>query len=230
MQIVILAGGSGSRLYPKTKTIPKSLISINQKPFLTHQINLLKKNNIFNIVLCLGTFSQQIMDYYGNGKNFGVSIKYSIEDPDNLLGTAGALKNAESYFDESFFVMYGDSYLPINFCKIWDEFHKTKTLGMMTVYKNNDEFDKSNVSIKDNFVTVYNKSSKNNDLDFIDYGLLLFHKKVLEIIPSNTFLNLDFLLQGLILKKQLSSYQIFQRFYEIGSFQGIEDFSNYIRS
>ncbi len=228
MQIVILAGGLGTRLYPKTKTIPKSLFLINDKPFLSYQIDLLKKNNIFDIVLCLGKFSEQIMNYYGDGKDFGVSIKYSIEDSDHLLGTAGALKKAEPYLDESFFVMYGDCYLPINFCQIWDKFQKMNSLGMMTVYYNNNIFDKSNVSVKDNFVIVYDKSKKNISFSFIDYGLLVFRKNILEIIPDKTFLNLDYILQYLISKKQLHSYQVFQRFYEIGSFQGIKDFSNYI--
>lgn len=228
MQIVILAGGLGTRLYPKTKTVPKSLLSINHKPFLSYQIDLLKKNNIFDIVLCLGKFSDQIINYYGNGKDFGVSIKYSIEDSDNLLGTAGALKKAGEYLDESFFVMYGDSYLPINFCQIWDKFQKINSLGMMTVYYNNNEFDKSNVSVENNFITVYDKSKKNNCFSFIDYGLLIFRKNILEIIPDNTFLNLDYVLQYLISKKQLYSYQVFQRFYEIGSFQGLKDFSKYV--
>lgn len=228
MQIVILAGGLGTRLYPKTKTVPKSLLSINHKPFLSYQIDLLKKNNIFDIVLCLGKFSDQIINYYGNGKDFGVSIKYSIEDSDNLLGTAGALKKAGEYLDESFFVMYGDSYLPINFCQIWDKFQKINSLGMMTVYYNNNEFDKSNVSVENNFITVYDKSKKNNCFSFIDYGLLIFRKNILEIIPDSTFLNLDYVLQYLISKKQLSSYQVFQRFYEIGSFQGLKDFSKYV--
>ena len=230
LQIAILAGGKATRLYPTTKTISKSMIKICRKPFFTYQIELLKKNNINNIVMCVGTFSEQIVNYFGDGKKFGVSIKYSVEKPNNLLGTAGALKNAQEYLDDTFFVTYGDSYLPIDFSIISDTFKKSGKLALMTVYKNNNNFDTSNVAINANLVTIYNKSAKDKNLEYIDYGLLILKKQVLDIIPSHKFVNLDFLINKLIEKTELLAYEIKERFYEIGSIDGIKDFENYIKS
>jgi len=229
LQVVILSGGKGTRLYPLTKTIPKCLVSILDKPFFTYQIELLKKNNIFDIVLCVGTFSEQIINEYGDGKKYGVSIRYSLEEPDNLLGTGGALKNASELLNDSFFVMYGDSYLPIDFAKVCDAFKNSNKKALMTIYKNKNEFDKSNVSISGDLVTKYDKSD-NKGLEYIDYGLLVLKKQVLEIIPSDKFVNLDLLIQMLIVSKELRSFIVNTRFYEIGSNEGISDFTNYIKS
>lgn len=230
MQIVILAGGKATRLYPLTKNIPKSMIKILGKPFLSYQLDLLKINKIKNIVLCLGTFSNQIIDYFGDGKRYEISIKYSVEEPNKLLGTAGALKKAEKILDDEFFVMYGDSYLPINFEIIFQEFKKSGKSALMTVYRNNNQFDKSNVDINDNIVVVYDKSDNSHNLKYIDYGLLVLKKSVLDIIPSNEFINLNYLICNLIEKKELASFEVSQRFYEIGTISGVNDFENYIKS
>ena len=228
MQIVILAGGKATRMYPMSKTIPKSMIEINGKPFLEHQIDLLKKNQITQIVLCVGNLSKKIIDYFGDGKKFGVSIKYSIEEDDNLFGTGGALKNAQSLLNDEFFVMYGDSYLPINFRNIDNYFQKSKKIGLMTVYKNENKFDKSNISTQGDIVSAYDKTGKNQDLKFIDYGLLVFKKKILDFIPSNQQVDLEIPLKQLIKEKSLGFFEVKERFYEIGSLSGIKDFENYI--
>jgi NDP-sugar pyrophosphorylase family protein len=228
LQIVILAGGRATRLYPITKTIPKSMVEIQGKPFFKYQLELLKKNKIYDIVMCVGTFADQIIEYFGDGKDFGVSIKYSIEKPEKLLGTAGAIKNAERLLDESFFVMYGDSYLPVDFAKISNEFSKRHKAGLMTVYENDGKFDKSNVAISNGIVTIYDKSGKFKDLRYIDYGLLVLEKKTIDSISSNEFVNLESILGKMIEKKELAAYEVNQRFYEIGSMSGIKDFEKYL--
>lgn len=230
LQIAILAGGKGRRLYPMTKAIPKSMIKICGKPFLAHQIELLKENNVENLIICVGTFSQQIIDYFGDGRKFGVSIKYSIEEPNNLLGTGGSLKNAQKYLKETFFVMYGDSYLPINFSTVFNEFKKSGKSALMTVYKNNNKFDTSNISVDNNIVTLYDKSGKNKNLKYIDYGLTVLKKQTLRMIPYNEFVSLDFFLNKLIERKELAAYEVKERFYEIGSISGIKDFESHIKS
>lgn len=230
MQIVILAGGKATRLYPLTKKIPKSLVEICGKPFLTHQIELLRKNKITDILLCVGIFSDQIMNYYGNGKDFGVSIRYSIENPNNLLGTGGALKKAEKFLDNEFMVMYGDSYLPIDFTSIISAFHKSKKIGLMTVFRNQDQFDKSNVDVKNELVIRYDKTGENNELQYIDYGLLVLKKELLTITPDDKFTDLENLIKSLVEKKELSSFIVTERFYEIGSLTGKKDFAEFIKS
>lgn len=229
LQAIVLAGGKGTRLYPLTKTLPKSMVLINGTPFLTYQIELLKKNNITNIVLCVGTFSDKIMDYYGDGSKFGITLKYSIENEDKLLGTAGALKNAQKLLNDEFFVMYGDSYLPIDFCSVYNNFKSHDKLALMTVYKNENKFDKSNVGIQNDHVIIYDKSNQNSSLEYIDYGLLVFKKRALDMIPEDQFVDMDFLIKNLISKRELIVYEVNERFYEIGSITGIKDFENYVK-
>ena len=118
MQIVILCGGLATRLGNLTKDTAKSMLKIKDKPFLLYQIENLKKHSIEDIVLCVGYLSEQIENYFGNGKKFGVNIKYSY-DKDKPLGPIGALKNAEDLLEDIFFIMYGDSYLNVEFNKIY---------------------------------------------------------------------------------------------------------------
>lgn len=228
--MVILAGGKGTRLHPLTQTMSKNMIEVKGKPFLTYQIELLKKNNIYDIVICAGYFSEQIVNYYGDGKKFDVDIRYSFEKPDNLLGTAGAIKNAQAYLDHEFFVMYGDSYLPINFCDVFNAFKNYKKLGLMTVYKNMNRFDKSNVTIENDLVVTYDKSGKNQKLNYIDYGLLVLKKEIVGGIPPDKLVDLDFVINKLIEQRQLVAYEAKTRFYEIGTLSGISDFEAYLDS
>lgn len=229
MQIVILSGGKGTRLYPLTKKNPKSMIKFKEKFFFEYQIELLKKNQIKEIVLCVGIHSDKIIKYFGNGDKFGISIKYSIEQ-NKLLGTGGALKRAEHLLEKKFMVMYGDSYLPIDFKEVFDFFAKSEKLGLMTVFKNNNKFDKSNVEQKNGKIITYDKSGKSSNLEYIDYGLLAFQKKSLELISKNKEIDISFLISKLIKKNQIVSFEVFQRFYEIGSFQGIKDFKNNLKN
>ena len=156
MQIVILCGGLATRLGDIAKNNPKSMIEINGKPFLEHQIELLKKQSITDILLCVGYLSEKIMDYFGDGKNFGVNIRYSY-DGDKRLGPIGAVKNAEFLLDDIFFIMYGDSYVFVDFGKIYQHFLKRKKLALMTIYKNYDKYDKSNVAVNNSDIIRYNK-------------------------------------------------------------------------
>jgi NDP-sugar pyrophosphorylase family protein len=225
-----LAGGKATRLYPLTKTIPKSMVEICSKPFFYYQIKLLLNDNIKNIVMCVGTFHQQIINFFGDGREFGTYIQYSIEDPEKLLGTAGALKNAEKYLEDVFFVMYGDSYLPINFMKVYNEFQNHNKLGLMTIYKNNNKFDKSNISKLNDLIITYDKTGMGENLEYIDYGLLILRKETLQMIPPNEFVDLGFLIKKLIDMKELIAYEVHDRFYEIGSVSGIADFEAYAKT
>jgi len=227
MQIVILCGGKATRLYPLTKKISKSMLKIAGKPFLEHQINLLKKNGIRDIILCVGYKAEQIKKYFKNGEKFGVKIKYS-SDGKKLLGTGGALKKAEDLLEDSFLVMWGDSYLPFNFRKAIKFFKKYNKLGLMTVYKNLDRYEPSNVEIEKNLVKSYSKKRKTRKMKYIDYGVSIFRKDVLKIIPESKVYDLSKLQQALIRKKQLLAYPAEKRFYQIGSPGGLEEFKKYI--
>ena len=227
MQVVILAGGLATRLRSITNKISKSMIRINEKPFLEYQIELLKKNNLTDILLCIGHLGGQIKDYFGNGKNWGVRLSYS-EEKENLLGTGGALKKAESLVEDEFFVMYGDSYLILDYQEIADYFHNFDKQGLMVVYKNYNKFDKSNVVVKNGFVKVYNKRDSSPEMVYIDEGISILKKEILSDFPPHTPFPLDRIFQRLISKKELLAFETKQRFYEIGSWQGLNDFKKLI--
>jgi len=228
MQIVILAGGLATRLRPMTNDIPKSMIQVENKPFLQHQIELLRQNEVSDIVLCVGHLSHMIKDYFGDGKRFGVRIRYSDEG-ENLLGTGGALKKAEPLLEDEFFLMYGDSYLLLNYRSVESYYEKFERFCLLVVYKNYNLYDNSNVGIKDGLISVYDKNNPLGQLTYIDVGLSILRKGVLNQISSVTPSPLEELYQKIIAKKEMLAYVVNQRFYEIGSFQGLKEFENLIK-
>jgi NDP-sugar pyrophosphorylase family protein len=227
--MVILCGGLATRLGSIAKDVPKSMIKINNKPFLEYQIEILKKNSIKDIVLCVGHLSEQIENYFGNGKKFGISIKYSY-DKDKPLGPIGALKNAEILLKDVFFIMYGDSYLNVDFQKIYNYFKNQNKLGLMVVYKNFNKFDKSNLIVKDDMIVAYDDKEKTQDMVYIDYGTSILRKKTLTLIPKNTFFSTGQFFSKLISKKELLAYEVKDRFYHIGNPDALKELRNYIET
>ncbi|MFC1943379.1 sugar phosphate nucleotidyltransferase [Chloroflexota bacterium] len=226
MQAAILAGGLATRLGELTRNLPKSMVSIQGKPFLEYQLELLKKGGMENIVLCLGHQGEQIERHFGNGSKYGIDIKYSFED--RLLGTAGALKKAEALLDDTFFTIYGDVYLFLDFSRIMCYFESQYKLALMTVYKNYDQYDRSNTAITDNLVVEYSKNDRTRKMVHIDYGASIFRKEALDIVPENQFCSLEEFLPSLIERRELLAYEVSDRFYEIGSPQGLKECTNYI--
>jgi NDP-sugar pyrophosphorylase family protein len=227
-QVAILAGGMATRLGLLTRSRPKSLVMIDTKPFLEHQIMMLKKSEVKEIVLCVGHFAQQIVNYFRDGTSYGVHITYSIEE--KPLGTAGALKNAERLLNEVFLTLYGDSFLSLNFEEILSFFMRSQKIGLMTVFKNDGLYDRSNTCVDDvGMVVKYSKQSETG-LEYIDYGLNVFQKKVLEMIPPDEYYTLEQVFNRLIGMRQLISFETKERFYEIGSITGLAEFQKYVRS
>ena len=177
MTLVILAGGMATRLYPVTLEIPKSLIDINGKPFIQHQIDLIKSKDINKIVLCLGNFAKPIEDYLGDGNSDSLDIKYSY-DGDTLLGTGGAIKKAFPLLSDPFMIMYGDSYLNIEYIDIMEYFNNFDKLGLMTVMKNENKWDKSNIVFRGGRIVKYEKVDA-AEFDYIDYGFNILRKSAL---------------------------------------------------
>jgi len=228
MQVAILAGGMAKRLGSLTSNRPKSLIEISGKPFLEYQLDFLRKGGITKVVLCLGHMGEQIARHFGEGRRCGVSISYSFED--SLLGTAGALRRARRLLDDSFFVMYGDSYLFPDFNQVMAFFNSHKKLALMTVYKNYDRYDRSNTVVEGNLVKLYSKTEKTDDMIYIDYGLNILSQDCLEFIPENQLYSLEELFTRLIEKEELLAFEVKERFYEIGSPQGLKEFENFARN
>jgi len=228
MQIVVICGGLATRLYPTTKTIPKSMIRIAGKPFLEHQIKLFKKNGIFDIVLCTGNFSEQIEEYFGDGKKFGVNIRYSREK--EPLDTGGALRNAKNLLGEEFFTIYGDSYLLCDYQEVYRHFKKFNKLGLMTVCKEEEKLGPGNVVIEGDLVKTYDKENLHQPgMNYIEYGLNVFKKAVLGLVDKKVFPIGDYF-KELIQRKELLGLIIPQRFYEMGSSQSLAELKAFIEN
>jgi len=225
MQAAVLAGGLATRLGDLTRYRPKSMVMVAGKPFLEYQLEFLRKGGIRDVVLCVGHLANQIEAYFSSGRSLGVSIKYSYEaEP---LGTAGAIKNAEALLEEIFFVIYGDSYIFLDFRQTMDVFEYNNKQALMTVYRNNDSYDRSNTSVNNGLVTSYSKTVKSEDMVYIDYGATIFRKSVLEMIPPNMFYSLEALIPRLVEKGEVIAFEAKHRFYEIGSPQGLQEFEKY---
>ena len=153
--VAILAGGLATRLRPITGKIPKSLVPVAGKPFLAHQLEMLHARGIRRAVLCIGYLGEMIQRDFGD-EAFGVKLDYSF-DGEKLLGTGGAIKRALPLLGKDFFVLYGDSYLPIEFAPIAEAFHRSGKLGLMTVYRNEGKYDTSNVIFADGEIKIYEK-------------------------------------------------------------------------
>ncbi len=227
MQMVILCGGLATRLGDLSKSTPKSMININDKPFLWYQINNLKEYNIKDILLCVGHLSEEIERYFHDGSKFNVNIKYSY-DGAKLLGPIGALKNAESLLEDEFFIMYGDSYLSVDYNKVYDFYKEKNKPACMVVYKNMDKYDKSNLIVKDNMVVGYKIKERSEEMIYIDYGTSIINKKTLQFVPKNEFFSTGDFFSKLIEKNNLAAYIVDKRFYHIGNPEALEEFSNFI--
>lgn len=226
--VAILAGGLAARLRPITKTIPKALIKINNEPFISHQLRLLKTNGIKHVVMCVSYLGEMIQSFVGDGKKYGLTVDYAF-DGHKLLGTAGALKQALPLLTDNFFVLYGDSYLPCDYQAVQKAFEQSKKLALMTVFHNQGKLDTSNVEFMDNCIKAYDKQHRTRNMQYIDYGLGIFNKKAFTNIPKEESYDLASLYQDL-LQQQLAAYEVSERFYEIGSLNGIKDLEDYIKN
>ena len=227
MQVAILAGGLATRLGELARNQPKSMLSIRGKTFLEYQLELLRGGGIRNIVMCVGHMGEQIERHFQGGKGYGVNIRYSFEE--GLLGTAGALKKAAPLLEDVFFTMYGDSYLSLDLLAAMRYFKSQNKLAQMTVYKNYDRYGRSNTAVEDNLVKNYSKKAKTEDMVYIDYGANIFKREVLGMIPENQSYSLDNLFTRLIEMEELLAFEVKERFYEIGSPQGLNEFEEYIK-
>ena len=225
--VAILAGGLATRIRPLTAQTPKALLLLNGKPFLFHQLKLLQAQNIRRIVLCVGFLGEQIQAYAGDGAAFGMQIDYCFDGP-TLLGTAGALKRALPLLGENFFVLNGDSYLPCDFAAVQTAYQQQGKPALMTVFRNQDQWDKSNIEYRDGNIIEYNKAQPTARMHHIDYGLSVYNHSVFDSIPTNQPYDLALLNQILINNNLVSAYEVLQRFYEIGSFSGLAELDTYL--
>ena len=227
--VAVLAGGLATRLRPITEKIPKSLIPVAGKPFLAHQLDLLRSRGIRRAVLCVGHLGEMIRRDFGNGAAFGLQLDYSFDGPE-LLGTGGAIKRALPLLGMEFFVLYGDSYLPIEYRPVAEFFRRSGKPGCMTVYRNEGRYDTSNVVFHDGKVVVYDKKHRLPEMQHIDYGLSLFQAAAFNAYPADERFDLAEVMGRLVREKQLAGYEVRERFYEIGSPAGLAELESLLQS
>ena len=231
LPIIVLAGGLATRLRPLTETIPKSLIDINGLPFVIHQLRLFESKGLTRIHFCLG-FLGEMVEEIVKAESWKMEITFSY-DGERLLGTGGAIKKMLKNFPEAFMITYGDSFLDINYeiVALFYNQHKTEAQkGLMTVFKNDGQWDSSNVIFKDNKIITYTKKYKAEEMKYIDFGLgILTQKHFLDYKPDQVF-DLAEIYENASAQEKLIGYEVQNRFYEIGSFSGIQELSNYLKS
>jgi NDP-sugar pyrophosphorylase family protein len=228
LPVALLAGGLATRLRPITEKVPKLLIEVAGEPFFSHQIRLLKKAGLTRIVLCVGYLGEKIVELYGDGSKWGVEIQYSFDGP-KLLGTGGALIQALPKLGDAFYVLYGDSYLPIDYQAVGRAFIDSGKLGLMTVFENREAYDASNVWFEDGRIRLYSKKEKVPQMRHIDYGLGLFRAAAFAGCPRDAVVDLAVVQTDLCSRGELAGYEMKERFYEIGSHAGLAELDQLLR-
>ena len=226
--VAILAGGMATRLRLITQNIPKLLVEVAGEPFFTHQIRLLKQAGLTHLVLCVGFLGEQIVELYGDGSRWGVKIEDVFDGP-KLRGTGGALINALPRLGENFYVLYGDSYLPIDYTAVGEAFQSSGQLGLMTVFENQGRFDQSNVWFEGGEIKVYDKQNPSPQMHHIDYGLGVFRAAAFDGFSREVPVDLAEVQKALVARRQLAGYELKQRFYEIGSPAGLAELDTLLR-
>ena len=226
--VAILAGGLASRLGEITKKLPKSLVEVSGKPFIFHQLEILQSQGIKNVVLCVGHLGKMIESVVGDGRNFNLNIKYSY-DGEKQLGTGGSIKKALQLLDPNFFVLYGDSLLPINFEKV-QQAYDPKKLGLMTIIKNDNAWDLSNVLYLHGKLIEYNKINPKPNMKYIDYGLSILNKNAFDYFMNEEVFDLSDFFALLSSKGELNAFEVYERFYEIGSKKGMQETEDYLNN
>lgn len=233
MECVILAGGLATRMRPLTEAVPKTLLPVRGVPFAHYQLSWLAAQGVKRVIYCIGHLGDMIRAYVADGSRWGLAVDY-VDEGTALRGTAGALRLAHDLnrLSGRFFVLYGDSFLPIAFRPVWDSLSLLGRSVVMTVLRNNGQWDRSNADLGADGHVFYDKRGilpSGAPMQYIDYGLLMMERRVVaDSVPGAGRYELPDLLYELSTQRRISGYEVNTRFYEIGSPSGLDDFDRYI--
>jgi NDP-sugar pyrophosphorylase family protein len=220
-QVVILAGGLGTRLKPITQVMPKPMVEVDGSPFLEVVVERLKRRGFDDYVMLVGHLGDQIIRHFADGSEFGVKIRYSVEK--ELLGTGGALKQAEALLAEKFMVVYGDSYLPLDYREPMGAFEKSGKQGLITVYSNHPKIAKNNVELgTDGLVKLYDKSAETPTMNGVEAGVFFLTRQSVASLEPGKFSLEQTLFPKLIKRGELMGCMTSVRFWDIGTPEGLE--------
>jgi NDP-sugar pyrophosphorylase family protein len=228
LPIAVLAGGLATRLRPWTERTPKALVEVAGRPFIDHQLDLLRSRGVRRVVLCLGHLGEQVEAHLGDGSSRSLGIRYA-HDGSRLLGTGGALRRALPLLGEVFGVLYGDSYLDINYGAVLADFQRSGGLGLMTVLRNDDRWDRSNAVFRDGRLLCYSKVERRPEMTHIDYGFAILRREAVERLPEDRPSDLAGLYSELVAQGRMAGYEVTRRFYEIGTPQGLAETEAYLQ-
>ena len=227
--VALLAGGLATRLKPITETIPKALVEVAGKSFIDWQLEDFTRQGIRKVIICTGHLGEKIQEHVGDGSRYELEVIYSHDGPE-LRGTGGALKNALPHLPENFFVVYGDSFLPVDYGRIERAFYASDKIGLMTIIENGDLWEKSNVQYTNGRLIEYNKNLPRPDMRYVDYGISVLSSKTLREQESSDYFDLADLYHNLSIQDLLAGYLVYNRFYEIGSHAGLKETEQFLIS
>jgi NDP-sugar pyrophosphorylase family protein len=221
--VALLAGGLATRLRPLTEQIPKSMLLVADEPFIAHQLRMLCRQGIRHVVLCVGHLWEQIEAFVGDGSRFGLSVAYSLDGP-QLLGTGGAVRAALARLGSEFLVMYGDSWLDAAYGPIIEAFRDSRQPALTTVYRNDGQWDRSNVWFEEGRIRLYDKQTYLPQMHHIDWGLSVLSTDIVaKAHPAGVPFDLGDIYRDLSRGGRLAGHEVTIRFYEIGSVEGLRE-------
>src|ERR1700730_1733785 len=227
LPVVILAGGLATRLRPLTEKLPKSLVEVAGRPFLEHQIALLRRNGITEIFLCVGYLGEMIENLFRDGKRLGVRIDYSY-DGEKLLGTGGAIRKLLPRLPNDFFVLYGDSYLPIDYQAVASYFRGSAKPALMTVFRNDNAWDRSNVWFEGETIRRYSKTERLSQMRYIDYGLTVCSRPIFEHYPAEDPFDLAIVFDRCAECVERAGDELHECFHEGGPHKGSKQLNRFL--
>ena len=220
MKAAILAGGAGTRLYPITAYVPKSLIPIGSRYVIEHILEYLKLYNVLDIVMLISEKESDLLrNHLGDGKRLGVNIEYSVAE---RIGTAGALRAASNLLGERFLVYYGDVLTDMNLADMI-RFHEMKratcTIAMSTSVPM--EYGVARVT-PDGRVTYFEEKPIIKEYP-VSMGILICESNVLQYCKPNTDISHEVVPQLLASGKHVFAFLTNKRHYDIGTFKNLEE-------
>lgn len=185
---MVLAAGRGSRLRPLTDKTPKPMIPFAGKPLLDYTVRLLAQHGFDEMVINLNHLPEVIQDYFADGKDWGVSITYSLEK--DLLGTAGAVRRVADFFDEPFLVYYGDNLTNFDLSEFWQTHQREGEIASVGLLWMDDPTSRGIIGLDQNNRIDRCIEKPTADQVFDDYlinaGTYIMQPEILDLIPPNT--------------------------------------------
>lgn len=227
-QAVILAGGLGTRLHPFTLTTPKPMVPIYNKPFLAYILELLKKNGITEVVLLVGYLHEKIEEYFKDGKDYAISIRYSVTPVEAATGTR--IKHALPLLDKNFLLLYADNYWPLHLPTLVDFYKKKKKKASVVVYHNESDASQHNMFIDEKgLVRIYDKTRTAKKLNGLDIGFFILDKHILTDLPEDNFSFEEIIVSRLIQDQELAGFITHEQYYALSNPSRIAIIEDYFK-